>query len=274
MCNTCTEAGRHELCPDCRARAGTSDLGMTRDDYSLSRVFAFAFAAYKQNLGVLTVAPLITFLAVGVINGITGMLQLLLHEQPLLALSINVLAIIPQTIVQGVLTLGMIRMALTAAQGGRPELEELFSQLPRLGSWLLQLLAVYAPLIPAALLYGGVLALFGFDPRGETALYALGGLTLLLVVPYAYLLLGLSLGSSVLVADPRAGALSALRRSLALTQGHRLRLLGAFITFGAVMFAGVLACGVGLLFASGYVSTAFATLYLVLNAGLPEERRA
>jgi hypothetical protein len=91
---------------------------------------------------------------------------------------------------------------------------------PRLGEMLTQGLSLFPPVMAVQVLY----------------LLGTMGASLLLVVPGIIVALMWILASSALVVE-RLGVVDALKRSRALTKGHRWALLGLLLTFGLIVVA-------------------------------------
>jgi hypothetical protein len=135
------------------------------------------------------------------------------------------------------LYVGLYRIALVAARGQRPEFGLLFSGgdrfLAMLGTLWLSFLIVA----------------FGYA---------------LLVVPGIILGLGLSM-SLMFVVDQNLGPVDALKASWGAMQGHKLHLLLFGLVAFAMVVAGELACGVGLLAVIPILWVAHAIIYLRLT---------
>ncbi len=266
MCKQCTEGGRFETCSECRARTGTGGVTLRRDNWTLEAVMKHAYAAYRHNIGTLTVGVIIMIGVLTLFNGVTSGAQAWLSD-PTLILAVSVVMYVPQTLLQGLLTLGLLSMSLSAARGEQVELGQLFGQGERLGGWVVQLLFAYVPLLLLLAIGAVIAALLKFDFDNASLLIALSALVLLSMPALLYFYFGLAFASTELVAQPQVSALTAVGNSWRMARGQRLMLVLCGLIVGALCFAGLIACFVGLLFAIGYAGVLFATLYLTLRNG-------
>jgi hypothetical protein len=90
-------------------------------------------------------------------------------------------------------------------------------------------------------------------------------------IAFVYVLMGIMFGNAELVHDPKVGALAALKSSWRMAAGHRWAMLGCWVVFAGVMLAGLLACLVGIIFAIGFASVMFASLFLALKNGQTQD---
>ena len=264
MCGLCTEAGRFELCADCRERTGAGDFPLRRDALTLGELLRHSWTMYMQNVGAITLGLLLMF-ALSVVAGmISTLLALPFGDDPSIVLAINGVMFVPQLLLQGIVTLGLCAMSLSAAKGEMPTMDQLFGHYRRAFSWLLQLLALYLIMIPVAVVVA--VPFFIFARAGE--LSTLGFVGFLLAAPlYVYLMLGLVFGPMQLVDDAQVGALSALAASWRLAAGKRALIFAAGVVVIVALGVGLLACGVGMVFSAGFGAVTLASLYLGLKNG-------
>jgi uncharacterized membrane protein len=132
---------------------------------------------------------------------------------------------------------GQLRIFLTAARGGRPELGTLVSGSDR-----------FLPLLGTTLLLS-LIVLFGY---------------VLLIIPGIILALGLGFAQFYCV-DAGMGPVESLKHSWEATKGHK----GKIFLFGLAAFGisllGLLACCVGFYVATPLVWLAFAIIYVRLS---------
>lgn len=225
-----------------------------------------SYGAYSRNAGSLTVGIVIMFGVISLFNGITSFAPLIFSD-PTWVMAISLVMFIPQTLVQGLLTLGLLSMALSAAKGERVELSQLFGQGKRLGGFIVQTLVVYLPFIPLGGLGFALAFIFGFEGSNPTMWIAFGVFALFAIPALIYFFLGIAFANTELVAQPHIGAISAVQNSFRIAAGQRWMIMLCGLIAGALMFAGLLACFVGVLFTMGYAAVMFATLYLTLRNG-------
>ncbi len=96
-----------------------------------------------------------------------------------------------------------------------------------------------------------------------TSLMIAGGL-ILLIIPGIIVALGVSLAAAVMVIEQPAGARVAIRRSMALTAGHRMRILVCLAVPMVIMFFGAVGVALVLPTVSGTASTVVGTVAEVL----------
>lgn len=273
MCSVCSENGRLELCAACRERTGTGSFPLRRDGWTFSALMRHSYETYRSNLTTITLASLIVFAIIASLHVLGGLITLAFPDQMLVGAAVSLLLLIPQVIAQGALTLGMCAISIAAARGEKPDVSMLFGQLSRVGAWLAQSAVTYLVMLPAALLVGipiGIMAVMGSD-TGMLVAAVVGGVPAFIAM--LYVLLGLIFGSVELVLDAKIGALAALKSSWRIAAGQRWSILGSGIVALGLMLAGAIACGIGFLFAAGFCSVMFASLFLALKNGAPEPTR-
>jgi hypothetical protein len=269
MCRLCSEDGKFEFCPACRARTGVGPFPLRRVDLRWAELLRFAFAAYRRRWLVLAAAALVAFVGMMLVQSAAFLLQMLLIDRVRLLLALQSLLVVPQVLLQGLLTLGWLDISLRAARGEPVEVGMLFGAWRRLGAFLLQMLAGLVVALPLLLLCCAPLFVAFVLMQGTSSLAVTAALACVPigVAGIYYVGLGLVFGSFELLTQPDLGALDALRNSWAIVRGQRLTLLlGAFVGFASV-FAGFMLCGVGALFAYGFAGVLFACLYLGLRNG-------
>ena len=210
--------------------------GPTKVDFG--RIFERAMETWKQNLGLLVAATLIIF-AVSIAFNIASNLAVMVadgNEALILMISMSIGFV--SFVVQTFLGIGMVRMCLGFARGQRVEIGALFSGGDR-----------FVPVLVASII-ASVAVFFGF---------------LLLIVPAILLLLYFWPYYFRLVDDSSVGIIDSFG------SGHELAKINVGTTFLCglvsicIMLLGVLACGIGILFAGPLVNMMWATAYLMMK---------
>jgi len=266
MCSACTEDGRFETCAACRARTGMGRLTLRRDAWTFEAALRHAFAAYRQNFVTLTIAFVILCGVVILANSITGGVQTALSDSGLSTV-VSAALFLVDSLIQGLLTLGLLSMSLSAARGEGAELKQLFSGIKLWRGWLVQMGLVYLPVVVLIGIAGGIVALFQYQLTNPTLLIILAALGLTSAPALLYLFLGVAFGNTELVAEPALGGVGSLRNAWRIARGQRVMLFGAFALVFVLCTLGLLACLVGVLFAASYSAVFFSTLYLTLRDG-------
>jgi hypothetical protein len=268
MCQTCTEAGKFNVCPSCRSRTGLGSFPLRRDGFTWGQLMGFAWDVYKRNWALLLVAVIITMVVNGVFQGLSMVAQFAFMDRLDLMLMSQAILILPQMLVSSLLTLGMMSIGVRIARGEPASLGLLFSAWPKIGPFLLQVLIIMAALLPIGALCMVPLLFSIFGVASSDVSFAIGALPVLLgVAAFVYVAFGFSFGGFELVAQPNIGAVDALRNSWHIARSQRLALvLGGIIGLGAI-FLGLFACFVGVFLSYGYAIVLFATIYLTLRNG-------
>lgn len=262
MCAVCSEGGRHTLCAPCRERAGLGEFPFRRDAYTLGALFEFGWKAYKRSWGVLTGATAIFMVIVIAISVPFTVAQMLIGDMTGAGIALQLVSFVVQSLVQGLLSLGLFLMSLKAARGVKPELGDLFQGTRRFGTWVAQALIIGALTTPVLGMFGGAVWMLGSDGWMVSV-----GLGLLLVPVFIYVFLGFAFGAMEIIAQPSVSAVGALRNSWAIVSGKRLELLLLGIAAFVLYMAGIIACFVGILFTMSYASVVFAAYYLAVRNG-------
>ncbi|SEM75468.1 hypothetical protein SAMN05444354_12298 [Stigmatella aurantiaca] len=280
MCATCTGGGRQSSCPTCRARTGGQEFPFTRDTWSLSGLWDYCFPLFKREWVMISVSVL-------VVLGITLIVQLVGNVLPMigqaldsvaLSVGLTVVSFFVQNVVQGVLGLGVMRMLLDVLHGQRADIGRLFSQLHKIGVYLVSLLIVFLGVallmgLMAAILFVIAVPLDTFPPSFEemawdsTRIVAAVCVGVLFVPVLVYLTLPLYLLQPELAYAEHPSAVQAIRNCYAYMRGQRLAAVGFGLMNMVLLFVGVLACCVGLFPALGMSYLLLAALYLSLRSG-------
>lgn len=269
MCELCAAGGG--LCPSCRALGGGEvAFPFRRDAHDFNSLLAYAYTQWKVDAVLLSVAAMI-------VAGIGGLgsfgsniaVQLgsvLVKTNLPLAIAVMgggaVIGLGVSLLLQGIAQMGMIRMCFDVLQGRRAELPRLFSQLKRLGAFVMQWLIIFGVamgvvlslglVIGAAALALGLSKGVSFDENPALAVaMVVGALTLVPVF------IGASIWASPVIFAPMelvyagGGGWESLKRAFVIGEGHRLEIFG-YLAFGtlltmAALIVGFLALCIGLL---------------------------
>lgn len=269
MCSACAEGGTAANCPECRER-GAFAFPFTRDNYSLDGLLNHALDRFKQHWTVLVGATAIVFVGSYAVSMMASIFVPLLEttgsgdELGVAFVVFMVVSQVLQLLAQTWAQLAMIAVSLDALRGGEPQLASLLSCARRIPVALLLMLIA----IVTFAVYGGAVAGAGVlvpDEFVDLKLWIWGGGALLGIVPMAYFWIGLFYAQTVLIDDPSAGPIAALRRSFRIASGKRLSILGTLIVGSLIMGAGALACCVGMLASYPLGMMLWTGLYLALS---------
>jgi uncharacterized membrane protein len=156
----------------------------------------------------------------------------------------------------------MFAITLEVLEGKNPGVGVVFSRANRLGTGFGQLLLMYLAMLLILSPLG-----FAFLLHEDLRWKVLGGGMLVLAIPLAYVGMGFAFSMLEIAYNPKATALSAIKTSFALVSGHRWRIVLMGVASVAIIFAGVLACCVGVVPAFGLATTVFCSMYLALRNG-------
>lgn len=282
MCDVCSQGGTSPRCPACRERFG-APFPLTRETWSIGGLFAVCWPLFKREWGMLSLGALIT---VGVSMGA----QLLINMgagigsavgSEGVAVVLGGLAFVAQLVVQGLVQLGLVRMCFDVLNGGRADLERLFSQmhkvLPYTLTMLLTLVLVLIPMSLLVVLVGmGFLSLAGVTtttPMAEvwrSVSPLLGLLTLAVMavlVPFIYVALPLYfLQPELAYEEAPPSPWKVLRRCWDYARGERLPILGMSLIINLLLLVGVCLCCVGLPPAMALTQLLIAGMFLALRS--------
>jgi hypothetical protein len=281
MCKRCNEDGRFDACVNCRAQraaqvaeaqhAGTG-FPFRRDGVAWGPFLRFCLDRYAQNFGVLTLAMIAcfgSFFVLYVIGAAFSFVSAGFGDSGFLWALLS----IAQIVLTSALTVGMLKISLEVVQSRPVEVSMLWSGMPRLGAFLLVTAAMGAAMLGVE----GVIALvfgLGFSLL-ETGDWTLGTLVLGALLALAamglsvYVSLGFVFACLEVVAEPTLGVLAALRNAWRIANGERLTVGFGLFLISLLMFAGMLMCGVGMVFTLGLSAVIFSALYLALRNGAP-----
>jgi hypothetical protein len=189
-----------------------------------------------------------------------------------------------QSLVQGVLLLGLVRLCVESLHGRKVELGLLFSQIRKVGKVFVQAAAVslaillpfgaYASLVALAIYLTG-----GFEGTPRVAIIAVASAAIG-IVPFLYWSISFYFAQMELACNDEIGAIDSIRTSFAIARGQRLAVFGVALVAGLVILAGIFACCIGIFASLAMGQMVLVGLYLALRNGsglpplrLPESRR-
>ena len=271
MCAVCTENGRQTQCAACRERTGVGTFPFTRNSYTFSALFDWAWNAYKKNWLIFALALLIAGIGVFGLSMLGTLLSIPFADNMGMMIGVRVLTMGPQMLIQGIATIGLLRMAIKAVRGEAVELGDLFSGWNRLGAWFVQALVPAGIMLPAFALIGGLVYLASLVSSGAAI-----GAGVILGVPALvglfYVMFGFAFANPEIAAHAEVGAIAGLTNSWKITRGHRGMVFIVALTAGALYMAGIMACFIGALFTLGIALCLFASLYVALRNGAEDLR--
>lgn len=181
-----------------------------------------------------------------------------------------------QLVISGVFSLGLWAMAVRGLHGKRTSVGALFSQLSKIGKYIVQTLAISAgvvliilPIVVIVwLVFVGPVDLNTpmseiIDNAGRP--FAFASLTLLPL--YVYIATGIAFMQAELAFNDDAGPIEAIVHSWTIARGKRWRIIGVGLLAILIVSGSAMLCGVGLLFGAPLAFLLFAALYLGLRNG-------
>ena len=197
-------------------------------EFRVSNALSYGWKAYLRNLGPMLLLALIIVAVNLILSYVGGALDNAASQ-----IALNFLSVI----VGIILAMGLIRASLAVVQGDRPDAAMLV-RTDGFGSYFV-----------AAIIFVAC-AFLGF---------------VLLIIPGIIVVVMWDFFGYVIVETPTTRATDALRRSAAITKGHRWQLLGLGLVLLALNFLGLLACGVGIIFTYGITAITLAYTYRTLS---------
>ncbi len=262
-------------------------FGLTRQTVTIGDLVSKASAAWQRDIGTWVLGTVLMLLigfgipfALGLVVGVLGAL-LSGSGDPnpaaqALMTGLQVGVQILQTIIQGVLGMGFTAMAIHALHGKPTPIGALFSQIPKALKYIIQVLAIWVPLMAVFAAIGAVvffLSVGSIDldmPLEDAFELARPGLLIFFVVSipiYVYIFLGIVFAQFELAYNDRAGPIEAVVYSWRIARGRRWLLLGVTIISGLIAFGSMLLCGIGFLFGGPLATLILVALYLALRNG-------
>lgn len=219
-----------------RQAVGSGDIIPTTMD--LGSVLSLAWEIFKSRIGLIVGAVLL----VGVLGQIVGFITrfvsgIALQEMGNLGYVAVVVMQLGSYVLRIFLNIGQLKLMLNIARGRTAEIGDVFSGGPFFRSAVL-----------ASLLF---------------TLMAIGGF-ILLIVPGIIVTLMFS-QYFFLIVDKNAGVKESLMLSKQVTDGNKMTLFLLGIVSTGIMFLGLLACGVGMIFSAGYLAAILVVAYLTMT---------
>jgi uncharacterized membrane protein len=207
-----------------------------------------------------------------IVQAMAGVLPLIgsAAGSDVLSVILQVIGTTIQTVVQGVLGLGYMRMVYDVLQGQRADVGRLFSQLHKTGPYFVTtLLLVLMFALPIGALFGvgaGVVYALGGGFDNETVLFGvIGVMSLLAFVPLIYFTLPIYLLQPAMAYADSFSPMDIIRHVYTVARGERLSIFGVMLVGGLVVIAGLLACCVGMIPALALYQVLIGGLYLALR---------
>lgn len=181
-----------------------------------------------------------------------------------------------QLAISGVFALGLWAMAIRGLHGKPVTVGTLFSQLSKVGKYILQSLAVGLAAILIVLPIVVVIWLMFIGPVDlntpmneivDDAGKPFAIVTAVLFPFYIYVVIGIAFMQAELALNDDAGPIDAIVYSWRIAKGKRLRIFGVGLLAGLIAIASAMLCGIGLLFGAPLSTLIFAALYLGLRNG-------
>ncbi|XXF78528.1 B-box zinc finger protein [Myxococcaceae bacterium GXIMD 01537] len=275
MCDVCSERGATAVCPECKERSGHQAFPLNRGNWTFSALWDHCFEAFKREWVMLSVSMLCVMVISGVANFIGGLAPLVgtLLDNQVVYWTLYIFGTALQTLVNGVLMMGYLRVVYDVFQGQRADVGRIFSQLHKTGRFalamLMTVLMVVIPLgVVAGLLAAGVHFTVGFKSGNEAALLTVGLIAfVLLIVPLLYVTLPLYLlQPAIALEDDDLSATDTIRHCYEVARGERMSVLGVGFMAGLVTLAGLVACCVGIIPAMALGQMLIAGMYMALRS--------
>ncbi|MFL5348460.1 MAG: B-box zinc finger protein [Hyalangium sp.] len=272
MCSTCAEGGAQTLCPSCQQRLGLGQgFPLNRANWSFSALWDYCFEIFKREWLMLSVSILVFFGVAFIVQFIVNLLPLLgaALKSQVTTIVLTILTMIIQQAVQGVLGLGLMRVMFDLLEGQKLDIGRLFSQLHKVGPFLLTMLLVVLMIAIPVGVIGGIIgvARVASGMAWESLLPVALGLGVLAFIPLLYFLIPLFLLQAEIAYSDEPSPMQVLRNCYAYARGERLSIFGVFLVGILVAMVGMLACCVGVLPAMGMTYLLMGGLYLALRNG-------
>lgn len=275
--------------PPSQVEAQPVKLGFTlsRDGVALTDLLSRASEAWSRDLGSWVLAMLLYWLiGMGVpfsLSLVWGMVSAFqksgLDTSAMFAavdVIVQVVLYLLQLVISGVFTLGLWAMAVRGLHGKRTTVGTLFSQLSKVGKYVVQTLVVFfgialiiLPVVVIVwLVFVGPVDLETpmseiMDDAGQP--FALA--SLLLLPLYVYIVTGIAFIQAELAFNDDAGPIEAIVYSWRIARGKRWRIIGVGLLAGLIFMGSAMFCGIGLLFGAPLATLLLAALYLGLRNG-------
>lgn len=271
MCGTCNEGGSQSQCPDCRERTGVKAFPLNRANWNFGALWDYSWETFKREWLMLSLGALCLMVLSFIVQAVAGLLPLLgkAADSDVLSIILQIIGTTLQTVVNGVLGLGFLRMVYDVLEGRPADVGRLFTQLhkavPYFVTMLLLVLMFALPVgAVAGVVTAVIYALGGF--QNEVVAFSIIGIAgVLSLVPLAYFALPLYLLQPAMAFEESFSPTDIIRHCYTVARGERLSIFGVVLVGVLVVFAGVLACCVGVIPAMGLVQVLIGGLYLALR---------
>ena len=163
-------------------------------------------------------------------------------------------------------TIGWIKISISAVDGKKPEVEDLFSQW-RLFFKFLGVIALYVLMFLPVVIVGSIIFLSTIFSNGSLlplTIFAIAAIIYVFIIVTRYCF------TSMLVIDGKAKIFESFKMSSKMTKGKRWKMLGFFIVCIGVVLLGIVALVVGILVSSAVAMLAKAYLYRKLLSDMPQ----
>ncbi|MCE9668864.1 hypothetical protein LY474_13665 [Myxococcus stipitatus] len=287
MCGTCTEGGAQWACPSCREREGIgSAFPLDRSNLSFGGLLEVCWDAFQREWLMLSLGFLFVFVASvvgGLVSNLFSYVGGVLDSAGALVL-FTITGSVFSLMIQGVATLGFLRMGMDVLNGQRADLGTMFGQTSKALPLVIAQLFATLCLIPVILLCGvamwATLSLTGVSLGSGAEASAIlsgrssaAGLMALLVGavtlfgPGLWFLVPLTFMSPALAYREDTGPLEVLMHCHDVIRGHRLITVGVLLMGVPLTVVGIVMCCVGLVPAMAFFNLLVAGLYMALVNG-------
>ncbi|AGC41723.1 hypothetical protein MYSTI_00365 [Myxococcus stipitatus DSM 14675] len=292
MCDLCGEHGTQSQCPSCRKREGRT-FPLDRDNWTISGLFEVAWEAFKREWVMLTVCSLLFLMGIAVGGAISEVMKLIGEKMGGAASVVFILmGTVLSWVVQGVAIMGMMRVCLDVIQGQRADVGRLFSQVSKVGTYVVSNLLAVAIFLPVILLCmavmaGALVAVAGIsltdlssvsdfkqlmEMTQATVLLAAVGLCILIIaIPSIWMGMPLALVSVALADTDNPNVMDVIRKCFGYAKGQRLSMFGVAFLATLILIVSFLLCCLPMIPAMGFFYVLFAGLYLSLSRGEQRE---
>jgi hypothetical protein len=272
-----------DLCSLCLDLADSPQpFPLSRSRWSFASLLDYSVQRFRREWLMLSISALLV-LVIAMAGSVVQIIPQLVAERlgsPRAVVVVGVVGYVINFAFQGIVSLGMSRIALDVLQGQPADPVRVFSQLRKIGRYLIQglILITFASLFAGAYLAIALVvavvrsgeptldALFSAPSGWEAATpFLIAGA--IAIVPAFYLFTPFYFVPVELALGERIGAVGAIRNCFAVLRGERLSAIGVLIMTGVVTFIGVLACCVGFVPAFGLATLLYAGVYLALRGG-------
>jgi len=271
MCDTCNEYGSQSQCPECRERTGLKAFPLNRGNWNFGALWDYSWETFKREWLMLSLGTLCLMVLSFIVQAVAGFLPLLgkAADSDVLAVILQIIGTVIQTVVQGVLGLGYLRMVYDVLEGRPADVGRLFTQLHKAGPYFVTtLLLAMMFLLPIAavggVVAGVVYALGGFQNE-VVAFGVIGVAVVLAIVPLFYFGMPLYLLQPAMAFEETFSPTDIIRHCYTIARGERLSIFGVTMVGGLLGLAGVMACCVGIIPALALFQVLIGGLYLALR---------